>query len=127
MGKGQKDIEVSASPETVWATISNYGDLSWFPGITSTEMDGEETRVVTAGGHVIRERLLEMDHDNRLLRYSAIEGLQGIESHEASIKLDPSGDGCKITYTWEVSPEAAVGPMSNTYGAALDGMKSHFG
>ena len=126
MGKDQMELEVAASPDAVWTVVSNYGDLSWFPGVTSTRLEGDD-RVVTAGGHEIRERLLEMDHANRFLRYSVTEGLQGIDSHEATIKVDPNGSGSKITYSWEVTPEEAVDGMGKAYSAALDGMKSHFG
>jgi len=76
MGKGEKDVEIAASPAAVWAVVANFGDLSFFPGVTSVRMDGDATRVVTAGGHEIREHLIELDDDNMSLRYTVTEGLR---------------------------------------------------
>jgi len=81
---------------------------------------------VTAGGHEIREHLIELDDDNMSLRYTVTEGLRGIDTHEATITVRPDGEGAKVTYSWEVTPEEAVGAMGKTYGAALGGLKNHF-
>ncbi|NOQ13964.1 MAG: SRPBCC family protein [Methyloprofundus sp.] len=65
-GKMTATVDIEASPEEVWDVIKNYDDMSWHPGIKSTEGTGGNekgaTRVLTlAGGGTITEFLKKYD------------------------------------------------------------------
>lgn len=124
MAKEQLETEIAASPDAVWAAVGNYGDLSFFPGVTGVRTEGED-RIVSAGQARIRERLLERDDARRVLRYSVTEGLPGLEHHEATVSVLPAGEGSKVVWGFEVLPDEMVPAMAKTYTAALDGLKNH--
>ena len=65
-GKMTATVDIEAPADEVWEVIKNYDDMSWHPGIKSTEGTGGNdkgaTRVLTlAGGGTITEFLKKYD------------------------------------------------------------------
>ncbi|MEM6693903.1 MAG: SRPBCC family protein [Pseudomonadota bacterium] len=67
---------IEASPEDVWETISQGGEVHrWFTGvITTCELtgsgEGAERRCTMADGAALEERIIEVDHDRMRFRYA---------------------------------------------------------
>ena len=63
--KTDQTVKLNATPAEVWAVIGSFGDMAWFPGVTSVQATGNDkgaTRVRTmADGTVITEELLKRD------------------------------------------------------------------
>ena len=125
MAAGAVDVTVSAAPDTVWEKIGDFGGLAeFFPGIESFRLEGDD-RVIGMFGMEIRERLLARDDANRVLTYSVIEGVP-IDSHTATISVEPEGDGSKVIWAYDVTPDEMAPIFGDTYKAALASLENTF-
>jgi carbon monoxide dehydrogenase subunit G len=126
MAADKVEISVPATPDKVWALVGDFEGLgSWFPGIGGVRMDGDD-RLITAGDAEVRERLLSKDDATMTQRYSVVEGMPGLERHEATITVAPEGDGSHVTWAFDVSPDEAAPVMVAIYSSALGAVRDHF-
>ena len=126
MAAGEVDVTVNASPDAVWEKIGDFGGIAgYFPGIESCTLEGDD-RVLGLMGMSIRERLTARDDATRTLTYSVIEGVP-IESHTATITIEPEGDGSKVTWSYDVTPDEMAPIFGDTYKGALASLEGLFG
>ena len=76
-------------------------------------------------GMEIRERLLARDDESRVITYSVVDGVP-IESHSATISVEPDGDGSKVIWAYNVTPDEMAPIFGDTYQAALTTLASSF-
>ncbi len=125
MAAGAVDVSVGASPDEVWAKVGDFGGIKeYFPGIESCRLEGED-RVIGLFGMEIRERLLARDDDSRTLTYSVVDGVP-IDSHTATISVEPEGDGSHIIWAYAVTPDEMAAVFGDTYKSALASLESLF-
>jgi carbon monoxide dehydrogenase subunit G len=125
MAAGTVDVTVAAAPDVVWEKVGDFGGLAdFFPGIESFRLEGDD-RVIGMFGMEIRERLLSRDDANRVISYSVIEGVP-LDSHTATITVEPSGDGSKVTWAYDVTPDEMAPIFGDTYKAALASLENAF-
>jgi carbon monoxide dehydrogenase subunit G len=118
MAAGEVDVTVAAAPEAAWKVVGDFGGLGdFFPGIESFRLEGDD-RIIGMFGMEIRERLLSRDEDARTISYSVVEGVP-IDSHKATITVEPDGEGSKVTWAYEVTPDEMAPIFGDTYKAAL--------
>jgi carbon monoxide dehydrogenase subunit G len=118
MAAGEVDVTVAAAPDAAWKIVGDFGGLAeFFPGIESFRLEGED-RIIGMFGMEIRERLLSRDEDARTITYSVIEGVP-IDSHMATITVEPDGEGSKVTWAYDVTPDEMAPIFGDTYKAAL--------
>ena len=91
MGEARAETRIERPADEVWATIGNYGELGWMPGVDSCELQGED-RVLSMFGMRIVERQLSRDNAGRTLTYGIVDGDMKPEVHEATITVTPEGD-----------------------------------
>lgn len=126
MAEGAVDVTIEAAPDAVWAKIGDFGALEEiFPGIDSFRLEGDERIIGMGGGLEIRERLLARDDATRTLTYSVIAGVP-LERHEATITVEPAGDGSKVTWAYDVEPAEMAPLMGDNYKGALASLKALF-
>jgi carbon monoxide dehydrogenase subunit G len=125
MAQGAVDVTVGAAPDAVWVKVGDFGGLGEFlPGIDSFRLEGDE-RVIGIFGMEVRERLLSRDDATRTLSYSVIDGLP-LESHKATLSVEPEGDGSKVTWAYEVEPAEMAALLNDNYKAALAALAAIF-
>ena len=125
MAEGSVNVSVGASADEVWKTVGDFGGIDvFFPGIESFRTEGDD-RVIGMFGMEIRERLLSRDEAARTLTYSVVEGVP-IESHTATIAVEPEGDGSKVTWSYAVVPDEMAPVFGDTYQAALKELEANF-
>ena len=125
MAAGAVDVTVTAPPDEVWKKVGDFGGLAdFFPGIESFRLEGGD-RVIGMFGMEIRERLLARDENARVITYSVIEGVP-IDSHTATISVEPEGDGSKVIWAYDVTPDEMAPIFGDTYKAALASLESSF-
>jgi mxaD protein len=125
MAAGAVDVTLSAAPDEVWKVVGDFGGLkAFFPGIESFELEGDD-RVIGMFGMSVRERLLAKDDAERVLTYSVIEGVP-IDSHTATISVLAAGDGSKVIWAYDVSPDEMAPIFGDTYKAALATLENTF-
>ncbi|HUC03775.1 MAG TPA: SRPBCC family protein [Acidimicrobiales bacterium] len=125
MADGAVDVTVNASPDEVWAKVGDFGGIKdVLPGIESVHLEGDD-RVIAMLGLEIRERLLSRDEATRTISYSVIGGVP-VETHEATISVEPEGDGSRVTWSYAVTPDEMAPIFGDTYKAGLDAIQSAF-
>jgi carbon monoxide dehydrogenase subunit G len=125
MAEGAVDVTIEAAPDAVWAVIGDFGGLEKvFPGLQSFRVEGDE-RFVGMGGAEIRERLVARDEATRTLTYTIVDGVP-VERHEATITVEPVGDGSKVTWAYDVEPAAMAPLMGDSYKGALASLQALF-
>ena len=125
MAAGAVDVTVAAPPDEVWKKVGDFGGVAdFFPGIESFRLEGDE-RVIGMFGMEIRERLLARDEAGRVITYSVIDGVP-VDSHTATISVQPDGDGSKVIWAYNVTPDEMAPIFGDTYKAALTTLASSF-
>jgi carbon monoxide dehydrogenase subunit G len=125
MAEGAVDVTVGATPEEVWARVGDFGGIAeYFPGIESCRLEGDD-RVIGLFGMEIRERLMARDDATRTLTYSVVDGVP-IDSHSATITVEPEGDGSKVTWSYAVTPDEMAPVFGDTYKSALSSIENLF-
>jgi hypothetical protein len=72
-----KERLIEASADDVWAALSDWGALHerLAPGfVTDTQLDGDDRLVTFFNGNVVRERLVDLDEQQRRLAWSIVDG-----------------------------------------------------
>ena len=125
MAEGSVNVSLVGSVDEVWKIVGDFGGIDvFFPGIESFRTEGDD-RVIGMFGMEIRERLLARDEAARTLTYSVVEGVP-IDSHTATISVEPEGDGSKVTWSYAVVPDEMAPIFGDTYQAALKELESNF-
>ena len=125
MADGSVDVTVAAPPNQVWAKVGDFAGVGdFFPGIDSFRMEGDE-RIIGMFGMEIRERLLSRDDATRTITYSVVGGVP-VESHQASITVEPDGEGSKVTWAYIVTPDEMAPIFGDTYKGALASLQNSF-
>lgn len=94
MARIEKEIQLHASAEDVWAALRDVGALHHrlVPGFVVDTRLEEGARVVTfANGMVVRELIVDLDDEARRLVWSA-RGAR-LTHHNASAQVFPAGEG----------------------------------
>ncbi len=125
MAAGAVDVSVAAAPDEVWEKVGDFAGLKeFFPGIDTFRIEGDD-RIIGMFGMEIRERLLAKDDENRVITYSVVEGVP-VDSHTATISVEPDGDGSKVIWAYDVLPDEMAPVFGDTYKAALASLEGAF-
>ena len=125
MAAGAVDAKIAATPDEVWAKVGDFaGVAELFPAIESFRLEGDD-RIIGMFGMEIRERLLARDEESRCITSSVVDGVP-IESHTATISVEPEGDGSKVIWAYDVSPDEMAPIFGDTYKGALAALENAF-
>ncbi len=126
MASIREEIIVSRPPSEVWDAIADVGaihDRLARGFVTDTELEGDTRLVTFANGMVVRELIVDVDHDVRRLAYAVIDSPSVIRHHHATFEVVEGPDGStRIVWVADVSPDEAaevVGPMMRTGAEAM--------
>ena len=124
MASGKAEISISRSPDEVWKLVRDFGGLAgWMPGIDGCAVDGD-VRTLDTMGIQIKEQLRRCDDDARRLSYSVVESPMGnLESHLATISVEPEGDGAHVVWSVEVLPDELLPLFQGVYESSVVEMK----
>jgi mxaD protein len=126
MAEGSVDVTLSTPPDEVWAKVGDFGGVAdFFPGIDSFRMVGQD-RIIGMFGMEIREHLVARDDATRTITYSVVEGVP-VESHQATISVEPDGEGSKVTWAYAVTPDEMAPIFGDTYKGALASLQNSLG
>jgi mxaD protein len=125
MAAGAVDVTIAAPPEEVWEKVGDFAGVGvLFPALESFRMEGDD-RIIGMFGMEIRERLLARDEEARVLTYSVVGGVP-IESHTATISVEPDGDGSKVIWAYDVAPDEMAPIFGDSYQGALAALEATF-
>ena len=145
--KVDESVSIAAPPEKVWARVGKWDDMSWLPGVFSTEAEGAEKgakRTLTlenADGPKIVEELDKYDAAKMQYKYridSVDVKVLPVTNYSSTIEVEP-GDGGGSVVHWkgafyrgfpnnnpppELNDEAALAAVTKLYQAGLAALKS---
>lgn len=131
MATDQVQTTLAANADAVWAVVGDFDGIDkLFPNLEGLRIeDGPEghDRVLTMFGMDIRERFISKDDANRILVYSVL-GIPGVEleHHQGTITVTEAGEGCEVTWAFDVAPDAMVDLFKGTYAGALGDLEQYF-
>jgi carbon monoxide dehydrogenase subunit G len=124
MAEGKAEVSIDRSPDEVWKLLREFGDLAeWMPGIESCSVAGD-VRTLQTMGIEIKEQLRSLDDDRRRISYSVVESPMGnLESHLATISVEPEGNGSRVTWAVEVVPDELLALFLPVYEGSVVELK----
>lgn len=124
MAEGRAEVSIDRSPDEVWKVVREFGGLdTWMPGVESCVVDGD-VRTIGMMGIEIKEKLRSLDDNARRISYSVVESPMGnMESHTATIAVDPEGSGSHVTWSVEVAPDELLGLFVPVYEGSVVELK----
>jgi hypothetical protein len=97
--------------QQVWERISDFGDTSWFQGLTKAEVQGRGpgmVRLMYAGDNPpIEERLESLDPETRTLRYTIPKNIPfPVTDYRATMRVRETGPRVsELEWSCEITPQ----------------------
>jgi carbon monoxide dehydrogenase subunit G len=124
MAEGKAEVSIDRNPDDVWKFVREFGGLdTWMPGVETCVVDGD-VRTIGMMGIEIKEQLRGIDDTARRISYSVVESpMSNMESHQATIAVDPEGSGSHVTWSVEVAPDELLGLFVPVYEGSVVELK----
>ncbi|HEV7527041.1 MAG TPA: SRPBCC family protein [Acidimicrobiia bacterium] len=124
MAGGKAEVSIDRSPDEVWKLVREFGGLeTWMPGVETCVVEGD-VRTIGMMGISVKEKLRGIDDNARTISYSVVESPMGnLESHLATIAVEPEGSGSHVTWSVEVSPDDLLGLFVPIYEGSVVELK----
>jgi uncharacterized protein YndB with AHSA1/START domain len=119
-----KEVEINASPETVWEALSDVGALHTRLAagfVADTRMEGDARIVTFANGMVAREEIIAIDDANRRVAW-AIVGQQ-FHHFNGAAQLFDHGDGTRFVWTTDLLPDELAPNVDEMMTAGIAAIK----
>lgn len=116
---------IDKSPDEVWSSVSDAGNISsWFPAIEESSLDGSTRSCTMAGGGELIEEIVTSDDELRRFQYRITDGAMKPDFHLGTIDVLEDGDGSLVIYSTEITPDELYPVMDKSIGSGLRGLKS---
>ena len=96
---------LSHKASVVWEVISDISRTDWVPGVDKISLNEDTREFFMEGMGKIKEKIVLCDHENKILKYSAIESPVELNHHLAYIEISENEMGCDFKWTTEIDPE----------------------
>lgn len=122
-GTIRHEIRIHRPAADVWALAGDAAKLcTWFPGIVSSEVDGDRRTIVTGSGIPMPEEILVCDDTQRRFQYRLL--LPIFKHHRGTIDvIDLHDDTCLVVYSTEADPRAMALVIGGGTAGALRELK----
>jgi hypothetical protein len=104
--------------------VGDFGGIGFMPGVESVTVDGDVRTVATMGIEV-QEKLVSRDEATRTISYSIIAGPVPVEHHQATISVEPAGDGSHVIWAVETDDADSATFFNSVYEGSLTALKGH--
>jgi hypothetical protein len=125
MASIRKEIMIDVGVEPAWAALRRVGEphTLFAPVLAGAELDGGIRTVRFANGMVVRERILDIDEENRRVAYAVVDP-QGMTFHHASMQLEIAGPGrCAFVWITDFLPADAAAALQPLIDQGADALK----
>jgi uncharacterized protein YndB with AHSA1/START domain len=119
-----KEVQINASPATVWEALSDVGALHTRLAagfVADTRMEGSARIVTFANGVVAREEIIAVDQAARRVAW-AIVGQQ-FHHFNGAAQLFDHGDGTRFVWTTDVLPDELAPNVDEMMTAGIAAIK----
>jgi hypothetical protein len=123
LGSIRHEIRIRRSADDVWQLVGDAARLyEWFPGITSSAVDGTSRLITTDAGLPMPEEILVVDSVQRRFQYRLTSPV--IRHHRGTIDVIGLDDAsCVVVYSTEADPRAMALVIGGATAGALDELR----
>lgn len=123
LGSLRHEIRIHRSVADVWERVRDAGGLhTWFPGITSCQVDGMNRVIVLGSGMPMPEEILVIDDVQRRFQYRITAPI--FKHHRGTIDVIDLGDDTSlVVYSTEADPRTMALTIAGGTAGALDELK----
>ena len=125
MASIRKEIVIDVGAEPAWDALRRVGEphTLFAPVLTGAAVEGDVRTVHFANGMVVRERILDVDEENRRVAYAVVDP-QGMTFHHASMQLEIAGPGrCAFVWITDFLPAEAAAALQPLIDQGADALK----
>jgi len=138
----EETLELSAPPAQVWATVGEFGSLSWHPVVAHTQVNsstpnqpGSERTVTVKDGAQIVEALQAYDASQYTLTYRIVRSPLPVTGYVSTLRVLPSASGTKVVWSSDFERDASAPNLNDAqareviagiYKAGFDGLRAVF-
>jgi carbon monoxide dehydrogenase subunit G len=140
MGKARAETVIARPADVIWERVCDFGDLSWYPGVESCTLSGDDRIVRRIGMKLdIVERQLDHDHEGRTYGYrltdlngesqlrrgdgEVIDVAELVGHVRATLTVIPADEATsRVTYDVE-APDQFLDGIRHGYQEAVDHLK----
>ena len=119
-----KEVDINASPETVWEALRDVGALHTRLAagfVTDTKMEGNARVVTFANGMVAREEIVAVDDAARRVAW-AIVGQQ-FHHYNGAAQLFEQANGTRFVWTTDLLPDEFAPNVDEMMAAGIEAIK----
>jgi len=92
-------VDVAVPPDRAWELAGDPGRVGeWFGPVVACEVTGDVRRATMGNGAVLVERLIDRDEAGRSYSYTVIEGIPGLTSHRATVRVVEAPGGSRVLW-----------------------------
>ena len=133
LGSIRHETRIRRSADDVWQLVGDAARLyEWFPGITSSPVEGTSRLITTDAGLPMPEEILVVDPIQRRFQYRLTSPM--IRHHRGTIDVldldhdddvddDVDGAACVVVYSTEADPRAMALVIGGATAGALDELR----
>lgn len=125
MASIRKERTIEAPAELVWDALKDWGALHerLVPGfVIATELDGDDRIVTFFNDAVARERLIDLNEEDRRLVWSIVEGPYA--HHNGAAQVFDNGDSTtRFVWIADVLPNETAPPTSEMMERGIETVK----
>ncbi len=111
-------------PEELWEILSDLSRSDWVPGVDEIRLEGDVREFDMEGMGKVKEQIIECNHENLTLKYSAIETVATLNHHLACMQIEALDKGSLFKWTTEIDPEIFADNIEVSMKVSLESLKS---
>jgi hypothetical protein len=121
------DAPLPAAPADVWHLIRDAGNLSWWPGVQSSELRDMTRWVTLTTGAVLEEPVITIDDELRRLQYTIVGPPLNAEFCTFTVDVLDFDGRTLLVYSCDVKPDALAAMLKPALDAAVASLRNRFG
>lgn len=123
LGSIRHEVRIRRSADDVWQLVGDAARLhEWFPGISSSTVEGTSRLITTDAGLPMAEEILVVDPVQRRFQYRLTAPM--FRHHRGTIDvIDLDDTTCLVTYSTEADPRAMALVIGGATAGALDELR----
>ena len=107
-----------------WNILADVSRCDWLPTVNHVEVEGDCRVFEMEGMGKIKEKIIEINHENKTLKYSAIETRTPIDHHLACMQLNAIDDtSTELLWSTEIEPEIFAEAIRQGMLVSAEGLK----
>lgn len=113
-------VDVAAPPDTAWELAGDPARVGeWFTAVVECDVTGDERRVTLGNGATLVERLVDRDDAGRRYSYVVEDGIPGLTSHRATIRVEGAPGGSRVLWRQTATSEVEGYDIESRLGGVM--------